>query len=189
MTFQPQTYAEFVEKARSKPQKPRKQLIRHTRLAHCGGTEKPPRTISRGLNANRGAGRKAKKAKRTKLMSRKSLIKKIDSLVFQIVCLMYAGCVECGSEDKPTTGHVLSRRSYATRWDFRNVFRQCWPCNYKAAMTAAASYHAWFVRTYGAEAFEQLYRAWTAGHKYSRLELIALVAEYQVKLESLKEQK
>lgn len=128
--------------------------------------------------------KKARK-KRTKVPSRKSLIKKIDNLVFQIVCLMYPGCVECGTADQPTTGHVLSRRSYATRWSFANVFRQCWPCNYKAAMTAAGAYHLWYVKTYGIEAFEKLYQDWAKGHKYTRLELQNLVPEFELKLNEL----
>lgn len=126
-----------------------------------------------------------KRAKRKKVPTRKALIKKIDALVFQIVCLMYAKCVECGSDEKPTTGHVLSRRSYATRWDFRNVFRQCWPCNYKAAMTAAASYHLWFVKKFGVEAFDTLYQDWTKGRKYTRLELQNLVPEFEAHLAEL----
>lgn len=140
---------------------------------------------SQGLKTSPARRKAPKKAKRKKVATRKSLIKKIDGLVFQIVCLMYATCVECGSEHKPTTGHVLSRRSYATRWDFRNVFRQCWPCNYKAAMTAAASYHLWFVKRFGVEAFDVLYQDWTKGRKYTRLELQNLVPEFEAKLAEL----
>jgi len=125
--------------------------------------------------------------KRKKVATRKSLIKKIDGLVFQIICLTFDACVECGSKDKPTTGHVLSRRSFATRWDFRNVFRQCWPCNYKAAMTAAASYHLWYVKKFGVEAFDVLYRDWAKGHKYSRLELEVVLSELLAKYTALNE--
>lgn len=129
--------------------------------------------------------RKKKAKKRAKVPSRKKLIKTIDNLVFQIVCLMYDGCVECGTADQPTTGHVLSRRSYSTRWDFRNVFRQCWPHNYRAAMTAAGAYHLWYVKTYGVEAFETLYQDWSKGRKYTRLELQNLVPEFEAKLNEL----
>lgn len=138
-----------------------------------------------GLQGKQRAGTKVTrtgKAKRARLPSRKSLVKKIDSVVFKIICLMFPACVECSSVDRPTTGHVLSRRSYATRWDFRNIFRQCWPCNYKAAMTAAASYHLWYVKRFGVEAFDELYQDWTKGRKYTRLELINLLAEFQEKL-------
>jgi hypothetical protein len=185
MAFQ-QTYEEALDRARNRPTKPRTPLK--------PGKKGLARTATRRENSLSGQqaqgnsvlrARKAKHKKRTKVPTRKYLVKKIDNLVFQIVCLLYAVCVECGSEDKPTTGHVLSRRSYATRWDFRNVFRQCWPCNYKAAMTAAASYHLWYVKTYGVEAFDQLYQDWTKGHKYTRLELQNLVPEFQDKLDSL----
>lgn len=132
------------------------------------------------------ARKKKKKSKRAKVPTRKSLVKKIDNLVFQIVCLMYPGCVECGTTEQPTTGHVLSRRSMATRWDFRNVFRQCWPDNYRAAMTAAGAYHLWYVKKFGVEAFEKLYQDWAKGHKYTRLELQNLVPEFESKLNELK---
>lgn len=168
MSLNPATYEEALQKARSKPQKPRTPLRSRSGIKTSPARRKAP-----------------KKAKRKKVATRKSLIKKIDGLVFQIICQMYATCVECGSGHKPTTGHVLSRRSYATRWDFRNVFRQCWPCNYKAAMTAAASYHLWFVKRFGVEAFDALYQDWTKGRKYTRLELQNLVPEFEARLNAL----
>jgi len=169
MSFQ-QTYAEAKENF--KPMK--KTAMKRRSSAIPYGTN--------GLGARK---KKGKKAKRAKVPTRKSLIKKIDNLVFQIVCLMYPGCVECGTTEQPTTGHVLSRRSYSTRWDFRNVFRQCWPHNYRAAMTAAGAYHLWYVKRFGVEAFEKLYQDWAKGHKYTRLELQNLVPEFESKLNEL----
>ena len=49
-------------------------------------------------------------------------------------------------------------------------------------MTAAASYHLWYVKRFGVEAFDELYQDWTKGRKYTRLELINLLAEFQEKL-------
>jgi len=170
MSLQPQNYEEALLKARSKPSKPRSAIKRSAPLRKTS-----PASTSR-----------KRASKRSKVTTRKKLIKTIDGLVFQIMLVMYERCVECGSVEKPTTGHVLSRRSYATRWDLRNVFRQCWPCNYKAAMTAAASYHLWFVKKFGVDAFDELYRDWAKGHKYTRLELQNLVPEFEAQLETLR---
>lgn len=131
---------------------------------------------------SRGRPKPKKRAKRAKMPTRKSLVNKADSLVSQIVRLRDRKCVECGSIEKLTNGHVLSRRSYSTRWDFTNCYAQCWPCNFKAAMTSAASYHAWYVRTFGADSFDRLYRLWEGGRKWSRLELIELVGTLKIDL-------
>lgn len=171
--FRPESYAEALSLAQNRPRTIRTPL-------------RPGKAIqTRPAAAKARKTARKKKAKRAKVPTRKKLIKTIDNLVFQIVCLMYPGCVECGSTDQPTTGHVLSRRSFATRWDFRNVFRQCWSHNYRAAMTAAGAYHLWYVKTYGIEAFEKLYQDWAKGHKYTRLELQNLVPEFESKLNEL----
>jgi 5-methylcytosine-specific restriction endonuclease McrA len=188
-TFAPETYEEARE--RFKPMK-RGNLTRRSDSAGkplqrtAIARKRPSSTIPYATNSLRA--RKKKGKKRTKVPTRKKLIKTIDNLVFQIVCLMYPGCVECGSTEQPTTGHVLSRRSMATRWDFRNVFRQCWPHNYRAAMTAAGAYHLWYVKKFGIEAFEKLYQDWAKGHKYTRLELQNLVPEFESKLNELQKE-
>ena len=53
-------------------------------------------------------------------------------------------------------------------------------------MTAAASYHLWFVKKFGVDAFDELYRDWAKGHKYTRLELQNLVPEFEAQLETLR---
>lgn len=166
MTLQPKTYEEALERAQKRPRKPR-----------------TPLTSRRRVKTSRATSKRKRRTKGKKVRTRKALIRDIDALVFKIVCLNHEACVECGSKEKPTTGHVLSRRSYATRWDFRNVFRQCWPCNYKAAMTAAASYHLWYVKKFGVEAFDELYQRWAKGQKYTRLELVGVLHDMQLKYE------
>lgn len=41
---------------------------------------------------------------------------------------------------------------------------------------------------YGQTAFDEMYTRWAKGRKYTRLELIALVTEYQEKLAELQKQ-
>lgn len=193
-----QTYEEAKLRANSRPQKPRKALSRGKGFqkavegaslvfpapsAHL--LEKTGNGLKRSRIARKGRQGAKKKTKRTRMPTRKRLIKDLDNLTSQIVRLRDGRCVECGSVDSPTNGHVLGRRSFATRFDITpdgDCHQQCWPDNFRAARTAAVSYHAWYVRTFGAEAFDRLYRRWAAGKKYSRLELIALRSEYQIKL-------
>lgn len=52
-------------------------------------------------------------------------------------------------------------------------------------MTAAASYHLWFVKKFGVEAFEELYRDWARGRKYTRLELVELVEVWEAEVAAL----
>ena len=171
MSLNPQTFEEARE--RFKPLK-RSQMTR-----------------GKGMDRKTSLARRkaSKRPKRKKVATRKSLIKKIDGLVFEFVCARDEKCVECGSIEKPTTGHVLSRRSFATRWDERNVHLQCWPHNYRAAMTAAAAYHLWFIKKFGVDAFEELYRDWAKGRKYTRLELEVVLSSWKEKVSSLKWQK
>lgn len=186
------TYEQALEAARQRPNKPRTPLSRGKRgftapvASPSGDTPvSMSGTLKRShaLKARKGLARRPsvkKKAKRTKMPSRKSLVRKADNLVSQIVRLRDGKCVECGSTEKLTNGHVLGRRSFATRFDITaegDCHAQCWPDNYRAAMSGAVHYHAWYVRTFGAEAFDALYRRWAAGKKWSRLELIALVAD------------
>jgi len=114
--------------------------------------------------------------------TRKSLIAKADKLVSLIVRARDGRCVECGSVENLTNGHVLGRRSFATRFDITpdgDCHTQCWADNFRAARTGAVAYHAWYVRTFGAEAFDALYRRWAAGKKWSRVELMELVKDLQ----------
>lgn len=62
--------------------------------------------------------------------SRKSLVRKLDELVSQIVRLRDKKCIVCGTTKDLTCGHVFSRSAYSTRWDLSNCYAQCWPHNF-----------------------------------------------------------
>src|SRR5210317_2100214 len=69
--------------------------------------------------------------------SRKTLIKKLDTIFSEYIRRRYAKndiaeCVTCGKKDhwkKLQAGHFMSRKHYATRWDEENVEVQCMACN------------------------------------------------------------
>jgi hypothetical protein len=70
-------------------------------------------------------------------ISRKSLIKKLDTVFSLYIRLRYAKneiaeCYTCGKKDhykKLQCGHFMSRKHYATRWDEENCQVQCYSCN------------------------------------------------------------
>ena len=72
-----------------------------------------------------------------KKLTRKSLIKKLDTIFSEYIRRRYAEnevatCVTCGKKDhwkKLQAGHFMSRKHYATRWDPDNVEVQCSGCN------------------------------------------------------------
>lgn len=57
--------------------------------------------------------------------TRKTLIRRLDKLVGDIVKARDKKCVQCGSTLNITCGHVFSRANYSTRWDLRNCYAQC----------------------------------------------------------------
>lgn len=96
------------------------------------------------------------KVKKKKKDSRKSIIKRLDSLVSKIVINRDRFCVQCGSTTQLTCGHLFSRRMYSLRWDLRNVFCQCWPCNFRHTHNPQPYTH-WFINKLGIEHYNTLY--------------------------------
>lgn len=147
--------------------------------------------LKRGrLRPSRKTARK-KKSGRAKLPSRKKLVNTLDSLTSQIVRLRDGQCVLCGSTERLQCGHMFGRRSHGARWDLErdgNTHTQCAGCNRRHNYDPNR-YYTWFRDWHGEKAFNELYKRWSAGRKYSRLELIALVKEYEIKLEEMKEQR
>jgi hypothetical protein len=64
-------------------------------------------------------------------ISRKGIVKKLDSLVSKIVIARDKKCIICGSTNKLGCGHLFSRIAYSTRWDLDNCYASCWACNFR----------------------------------------------------------
>lgn len=92
-------------------------------------------------------------------LSRKGFIKKLDKVHREVLLLKYGEkCVQCGSTENVTVGHVFSRRTYETRWDIHdggNCYPQCWPCNYKHVRDQYP-YFKWFSDKFGEDTLEIL---------------------------------
>lgn len=89
---------------------------------------------------------------------RQKIIDKLDDIVSHIVRERDGCCVQCGSTEKLTNGHVIPGRSYALRWDVRedgNCHCQCWGCNYYH-VKYQLPYFTWYAKKWGYDKLEQL---------------------------------
>lgn len=95
----------------------------------------------------------------------KLLKKKLDSVHSEFIRMAEGDkCYCCGATDKPTCGHLFSRRSMATRWDITdrgNCHVQCWPCNFRhggRAISPNDKYPYWrlFIERNGIDALDEL---------------------------------
>lgn len=93
-------------------------------------------------------------------------------------------CVVCGSEERLTNGHLFSRTAYSTRWDLRNCFTQCWPCNYSHEFNPGP-YTSWYLDTFGQDAYRQLHKDYGTTKKFKDFDLLELIEDYTVKLKAL----
>lgn len=119
--------------------------------------------------------------------SRKTLIKKLDSIVSKYIRLRDGRCVQCNAIDNLTNGHVFSRRHYATRWDITddgNCHCQCWGCNYKHSYDNY-EYYKWYQDKFGEDRFEELRGEYIQTKKYSNYELEELYDKIKIKYEEL----
>ena len=68
--------------------------------------------------------------------TRKSLVRKLDKIVSEIVILRDGKCICCGTDKRLTCGHLFSRVAYSTRWDLGNCYAQCLSCNFRHELDA-----------------------------------------------------
>ena len=119
-----------------------------------------------------------------KKASRKTLIKKLDTIVSKIIRTRTKLCVQCGSRENLTNGHIFSRRHHSLRWDIRedgNCHTQCWGCNYKHSYDNY-DYYKWYEERYGSMAFETLRAEYRQTKKRSNVELEELYEYMKNKL-------
>ncbi len=129
------------------------------------------------------------KKKRETLPSRAKLVKTLDTLTSKIVRMRDGQCVLCHTTERLQCGHIFGRRSHGARWDIEpdgNCHCQCSGCNINHNRDPW-KYFNWFLDWHGRPAFDALYTRWSKGRKYSRIELIALVSEYEIKLSQMQE--
>lgn len=112
---------------------------------------------------------------RARKTDRQSLVRSLDREFSLWVRERDKRCVQCGTQEKLTCGHVFSRVAYSTRWDPRNAFGQCMGHNLRH------EHDPWpfldYARTQlGAEQFDVMHRDYSTPHKYTTAELRELLA-------------
>jgi 5-methylcytosine-specific restriction endonuclease McrA len=120
--------------------------------------------------------------------SRKTIITKLDSIFSQYIRLRYskneiATCVTCGKQDhwkKMQTGHFVSRKHYATRWDEDNCQVQCSGCN---VFRYGEQYL--FSKYLGADLSEELLMKSRKIQKFTDSELLDMIELYNEKVNNL----
>lgn len=128
-----------------------------------------------------------KKVTKKKKPSRKSLVKKLDTVVSLYIRKRDGACVICGAVEQLTNGHLFSRAAYSTRWLELNCHGSCWGCNYRHEFDFYP-YQNWFVKKYGQEVYDDLHRQYRTTKKWHNSDLEALIIEYSEKLKSLEGQ-
>ena len=93
-------------------------------------------------------------------------------------------CVVCGSSSNPQCGHILSRVSYATRWDERNAACQCASCNYRHEYTPYP-FIKWAMDNVGVSVLEELQRMWNKPRHLTNSQLREMASELEKKIEQI----
>ena len=110
---------------------------------------------------------------------RQRVVKRLDDIVSKYIRERDQACVQCGSQENLTNGHVFSRRAYNTRWDISkdgNCHTQCWGCNFRHSKDNYEYFH-WYVKKFGQDKFESLRFQYRAIKKYKTPELEELYEE------------
>jgi|GEM_PF-3050634 len=123
-----------------------------------------------------------------KRIKRRTLVDKLDEIVSLYIRKRDGKCVQCGSTDRLTNGHLFPGRYQPLTWDIRTdgiCHTQCWPHNYKHVYHQA-DYYEWYIRKFGIERFLALKREYYGGTgKLSDKQLKTLYISVKEKYEKL----
>lgn len=108
---------------------------------------------------------------------RKRAMKKADAALSRYLRASVPYCVICGSRDRLQAGHLISRGKHSVRFDLRNVFTVCSKHNllhkhYPEIMTG------WYIKKFGAEAYEALVLASNSTYKWTADELDVIAEKF-----------
>ena len=130
--------------------------------------------------------RSKKPSKKSSAKKRKTLVRKLDTLVSKLVRKRDKYCVQCGTTYRLTAGHIFSRRSYSTRWDLENVFAQCWSHNFQHGFDNY-DYYKWYQDKFGVEKFDELRFKFKSSVKYHLADLEELNEELDIIYNNIEE--
>jgi hypothetical protein len=116
--------------------------------------------------------------------TRKCWVRKLDKLCGDIVKARDGHCVNCGTTQNLSPGHLFSRIAYSTRWDLDNIFCQCIPCNFRHESNPFPLMEYARIKL-GEQGVEDLHYKYVTPHKFKTFEL----EELYNSLEKIKETK
>ena len=111
--------------------------------------------------------------------SRKTLVKNLDKAVSIYIRQRDKFCVQCGTSENLTNGHIFTRKNYSTRFDISNdgnCHCQCWSCSFKHGYDQW-DYFKWYIDKFGQEKFDELRRRHKTVQKYKDYDLEELLNE------------
>lgn len=134
---------------------------------------------------------------KTRKISRKGWVRKLDKLVSQIVIARDSRCIVCGTTKNLTCGHLFSRVAYSTRWDLDNVYAQCLSCNFRHESDPLPMFQAveaeylrktnwplkYNLKERARNFINALHRKYVTPHKYKTFELEELYEGLKVQFE------
>ena len=111
--------------------------------------------------------------------SRKTLVRNLDKAVSEYIRQRDKWCVQCGTSENLTNGHIFTRKNYSTRFDISddgNCHTQCWSCNFKHGFDQWP-YFRWYIDKFGQEKFDELRRRHKTVQKFKNHDLKELISE------------
>lgn len=82
-------------------------------------------------------------------------VKKTDKACSLFIRKRDGCCVQCGTPENLTCGHLITRNCKSVRFDLRNLFCQCKSCNMLHEFYPER-FTAWWIGKFGQEAYEKL---------------------------------
>ena len=98
---------------------------------------------------------KNKKNNKNNKNNKKKLVKECDRLFSLIVRQKMQYCFCCGTKERLTCGHLITRANYAVRWDFDNAVTQCYKCNYLHEFRPEILTNL-YIKSFGADKYNEL---------------------------------
>lgn len=115
---------------------------------------------------------------------RKSAVAKLDRVFSLYIRARDGACVQCGTTENLTCGHVFSRVAFSTRWDEENAFCQCSSHNMRHEYDPYPFLELVRERL-GEQRLQELHRRYTQPRKFTTYELLELVVYFTEKLDVL----
>jgi len=120
---------------------------------------------------------------------RKKLVKKLDKVFGDYIKERDGNkCVICNMPKEAVRidpGHLITRASFATRWDEENCFAQCRGCNLTHEYRPEIMTN-WFIQKFGQKKYELLYIKSRKPPKFSEQDLKYMIDYYKDKLKHLR---